>query len=158
MWDACGGWYDNKSHLIQVGLEIIDDLTKVLPSPDVHVGVILAEVVEPTPVHDEDPTSDDGSPAEWRKGRSYKSSLARLFMQTSSESPEGNIFQKETTNQRSLKLYFAQQMLCINYFAAIWTCFRGKTHHKRTANTNIERTWLWRFILNVLSVSYGSLF
>lgn len=51
--------------------EIIPGLTKVLPSPDVHVGVILAQVVEPALVHDEYPTSDDRSPAEYGGKESY---------------------------------------------------------------------------------------
>lgn len=42
----------------------ISELTKVLPSPDVHVGVILAQVVEPALVHDENPTSDNRGPTE----------------------------------------------------------------------------------------------
>lgn len=50
--------------MILVSWEIISELTKVFPSPDVHVGVVLSEVVEPTLVHDEDPTSNDWSPAE----------------------------------------------------------------------------------------------
>lgn len=57
--------------MIKVELEIVDELTKVLPSPDVHVGVILAQVVEPALVHDEDPTSDDGSPAERGREEGY---------------------------------------------------------------------------------------
>jgi len=43
---------------------ILSELTKVLPTPYVHVGVILAQVVEPALVHDKDSTSDDGSPVE----------------------------------------------------------------------------------------------
>ena len=54
----------NKKSLFN--FKIISELTEVLPSPDVHVGVVLAQVVEPTLVHDEDPTSDDRSPAEER--------------------------------------------------------------------------------------------
>lgn len=42
--------------------KVLSELTKVLPSPDVHVGVILAQVVEPALVHDENSTSDDRSP------------------------------------------------------------------------------------------------
>lgn len=43
------------------------ELTEVLPSPDVHVGVVLAQVVEPALVHHEDPSSDDRRPAERRR-------------------------------------------------------------------------------------------
>lgn len=39
-------------------------LTKVLPAPDVHMSVVLAQMVEPALVHDEDPTGNDRSPVE----------------------------------------------------------------------------------------------
>lgn len=45
-------------------MKLSSELTKVLPSPDVHVCVILAQVVEPALVHDKNPPSDDGGPAE----------------------------------------------------------------------------------------------
>lgn len=46
-------------------------LTKVFPSPDVHVCVILAQVVEPALVHDKNPTCNDGSSAEFRENKSH---------------------------------------------------------------------------------------
>lgn len=146
MWDACGGWYDNKSHLIQVGLEIIDELTKVLPSPDVHVGVILAEVIEPTLVHDEDSTSNDGSPAEW--GGAKELWIMKPHSHSYSEvNHQKGIFSREKQQiKRDYFLYLfcqylAQQLLSINYFAVIWL----NMHHKRTASTNKIRAWLWYF-------------
>lgn len=54
--------------------KIISELTEVLPSPDVHVGVVLAQVVEPALIHDENPTSDDRSPEEEVGKESFTSS------------------------------------------------------------------------------------
>lgn len=46
-----------------------DKFTKVLSSPDVHVCVILAQVVEPALVHHKDSSSNDWSPGRemWNK-------------------------------------------------------------------------------------------
>lgn len=53
-------------------------LTEVLPAPDVHGSVILAEVIEPGPVNHKEPACDDGSPVEKQtRGGSVREGLAR---------------------------------------------------------------------------------
>lgn len=47
---------------------IISQLTKILSTPDIHLGIILSQVVKPGLVNDEDSSSYDRRPGN-KKGR-----------------------------------------------------------------------------------------
>lgn len=74
--------------IILIPVNVWHELTKVLSSPDVHVGVILAQVVEPALVHDKDPTSDDRSSAECRGKQLHTFFLFKTPAEKEKSTPE----------------------------------------------------------------------